>query len=1202
MLIKDILTINLAEDIKNVIDLQDFSDVEIQSEIENYIVTEGLAREYSDFVSTFTSNIKETGVWISGFYGSGKSYFGKMLGYLMSNKTICGTPARDRILQRFTGIENEALTRNTILKLDSINSRVIFLDIAKQDTTKGLSYTLFCNFLKTLELPQNEHGVLLYQLLIEDKQFDVNDLVFRSLNIAWSDIKNSIIQYSKAIKTIYIQRGNTEDDYKSILETIRRSIDRFDSSSFVVELQNYLNIVKEEKLVFLFDEASEAINQQKFSLLDLEGLSESLSSLESKVWTIAIAQEKLDDVINNSNISKAQLTKVTDRFKTKVHLEATEVDVIIRSRLLNKNENGIALLKDNYKKNAGKIGDHAALIGSGISKTDNEDNYATYYPFYKYQFDLLQNFLFGTKGYASTKVAARGMIITTYDVLKQELQHSNLFNVVTGWQIAKEAQPQPHVRLVSRYTNAERILKEGNFSINGRKLLKTINFLYEAEVAPTTLPNIVKSYISDPEQYHKVLDEISKALEALTEAKVLLDTNKTYRITSDIEQRLLDEMNGYMVQGFVKKKQVVNAYKSASFIKSIARVTDSNLQYDFYITTDNDDELTNPNQKSLKVRLKSLYSISDNRTADIETLKIQHQNDKDLLWIIPENSVFKEVDRLIDEVERITYLEQKYNNPNSEEGKIMISFSTAKTEKQKRINDLIEESLLNSTAIYLYNTFQLDSSTWQSTLIQQQKQIIQNVYSKRLNSQLTEAVAASVIKEANNTRLKQYFNGDDFAFFDAHGNFIGNNLKVVEEILYKIRNTFVDGATLEKDLDIAPTGFTTGTVMATVAALMRAGKVIAKHNGEDKFSWRDNGVAALFSNTREFRRTSFKAISKNLSASQKQELAQFLLDFEAEKYIDKKIDYNTNDFELVNAVRDLAKVFVEKVSTLSGIEKGFDKLFPFIESEKECLLDFTGAVSEANYIDKAVNFLNEKNNFLIALQAIEKVEKFISRSLPKVKEWYSFVMAVSDELTKAAVSNVAIDVFANEFILFYKQDVVKNFAALQQLTQKIKDEYHTLFQESMTIVSQKYTQLKIKAEDLLTEINLLPAGLNEEALVKTKNIVHFAAQRTQSTVQLDFDVKDKHSRFTYSEVLSFIDLYNTKNTEIDIIQASLVRVKTPVETPKAGNNTVTDKVATKTFRSSLPAKVMKVSIYKSWLKQELQKLASISDNDQIEIN
>src|SRR5665648_311503 len=129
MKIKDILTIDLSEDIKNVIDLEDFSETEIQSEIENYIITDGLAKDYSDFVATFTSSIIETGVWLSGFYGSGKSYFGKLLGYLISNRLINGTPARDRILQRFIGIDNEALVKNTISKLSNVNARVVFMDI-----------------------------------------------------------------------------------------------------------------------------------------------------------------------------------------------------------------------------------------------------------------------------------------------------------------------------------------------------------------------------------------------------------------------------------------------------------------------------------------------------------------------------------------------------------------------------------------------------------------------------------------------------------------------------------------------------------------------------------------------------------------------------------------------------------------------------------------------------------------------------------------------------------------------------------------------------------------------------------------------------------------------------------------------------------------------------------------------------------------
>ena len=229
MKIKDILTIDFAEDIKNVIDLQDFSEAEIQSEIENYIVTDGLAKEYADFISIYTSNIIETGVWISGFYGSGKSYFGKLLGYLISNKMIAGTPARERILQRFTGITDEAIIKNTLQRLNSIQSRVVFLDVAKQDDKKGLAFTLFRNFLRSLELPDNEHGFLLFQLLIEAKQLNIHDFIFENTGQNWIDIKSRMMDYVKISKEIFMKKG--KDRKSTRLNSSHRNTSRMPSSA-----------------------------------------------------------------------------------------------------------------------------------------------------------------------------------------------------------------------------------------------------------------------------------------------------------------------------------------------------------------------------------------------------------------------------------------------------------------------------------------------------------------------------------------------------------------------------------------------------------------------------------------------------------------------------------------------------------------------------------------------------------------------------------------------------------------------------------------------------------------------------------------------------------------------------------------------------------------------------------------------------------
>jgi hypothetical protein len=1199
MQIKDILTIDLEEDIKNVIDLEDLSEQEIKSEIEGYIVTDGLAKEYADFVDIYTSNIKETGVWISGFYGSGKSYFGKLLGYMMSNQKIAGTYARERILQRFSGIENEALTKNAINKLDSINSRVIFLDIAKQDTTKGLAYTLFKNFLKSLDLPENEHGYLLYQMLVTEGKTDVHNFIFENAGTDWSEIKSKVIRYSKVIKEIYLNKGNNENDYQTLFTTVIRGIEQFSAGKLKEELKQYLDIVKDENIVFLFDEASEALNQQKYNLLDLEGISEALSSLSRKVWTIAIAQERLDDVINNSNVSKAQLTKVTDRFKTKIHLEATEVDVIIRSRLLKKSKEGLEMLAKHYKANTGKIIEHSSLIGTGMSKTDTESSYLTYYPFYKYQFDLLQNFLFGTKGYASTKVAARGMIITTYEILKLEIQKKDLFHVATGWQIGKEGQPQPPVRLVNRYTNSERILKESGSTILGRRLLETINFLHESEVVPTTVQNIIKAFTADPEESIKQKDHIIKALEILTESKILLETNRTYRITSDIEQRLLDEMMGYTVQGYMKKKKLNSAYKSSHLLRSIAKITDSNQQYEFYITTDNDEELTTPSLKNLKTKVKSIYNFGDDRQSDLESLKQHHKDDKDLIWIVPENNAFKEIDRLIDEIERINFLEQKYTNPNSDEGKILAGFTSSREDKQTRLNNLIENSLAEGTVVYLFNLYQLSTHNWQHTLTDIQKQVIQNIYTKRLASQLSDSIAVSVIKEPRVENLKRHFSGEDFKFFDASGNFIGENLKVAEEILYKLRNTFVDGLTLEKDLEVHPTGYAFGTVISTVAALMRGNKVIAKYNGKEKFSFKDDGVLQIFSSAKEFRKSSFKKVSKSLSAVQKQELVQFLLDIEADHYIDTHINYNTNDFELINAIRDLGRAFVEKVTQMKNLVKSFDELFPDVETDKDFLGQFTGAITESNYIDRCLKFLENKSKYQTAIQHIEKIESFVKTKLPKAEQWKAFTTGVKEELHKAAKSNPAIEEQAKQFEEAYKNKLVKEYSTLQQITQKIKDEYHKLFQSAAEECTGRYQPVLELAQSVFDKINTLPAGLNRDSLYKVSQMISFAEQRLLGEIELENDVKDRKSKFTYSEVLSFIELANSKKTQLEILSAEL-KTEEPIPLSAYDAPEVTEKPKRK-YNSKLPSKKLRVIEYKSWLQKELYKVSDADDEDEIEL-
>jgi hypothetical protein len=114
-------------------------------------------------------------------------------------------------------------------------------------------------------------------------------------------------------------------------------------------------------------------------------------------------------------------------------------------------------------------------------------------------------------------------------------------------------------------------------------------------------------------------------------------------------------------------------------------------------------------------------------------------------------------------------------------------------------------------------------------------------------------------------------------------------------------------------------------------------------------------------------------------------------------------------------------------------------------------------------------------------------------------------------------------------------------------------------------MSAKYKMLLQDAQLLLNEIAVLPAGLNTTAEQKAYSILNYSQQRIQTKIEIEFDVKEKHSRFTYSEMLSFIDLYCSKKVELEIAKAGLVKNAPPAPAP---GKTISEPV--KVFSSRLP--------------------------------
>ena len=1190
--IHEILELNLEEDIKNVIDLEDRSETEVKYEIESYIVTENIGKYFSDFVSKFTSNIKETGVWISGFYGSGKSYFGKMLGYMLENKDILGTPAIERFAPRLSGLKNAGLLENEIRGLSSIDIRVVTLDIAKQNTDKGIAFTLFRNFLKSLGFLENVYGYMEYGLFLDDKYDTFLKTVNKIEGNDWAELRKNNMNVPRIIRKALTQEWYTEKEYDELRIHLNSLINDFSASKLKEELENYLEN-NDEKIVFIFDEASEAISQKKYDLLDLEGLSEAMSGVSSKVWTVAIAQEKLDDVINNSNISKSQLVKVTDRFKTKIHIEATEVDIIIRNRLLLKKEEFNADLKDYYKKNEGTLMDATNLKSSFPTKIKDADECAIYYPFHKYQFDLLQKFLFSSNALTATAVAARGMIITTFDVLRNRLKNKELYDYSPIFSICEEAQTAPPAALVNKYDNAKKILDNEKISIDGMSLLKTIHFLAEAELVPPTPENITKTYISDIQKYYEIKTRIEKALTLLVDSKILIVANNTYKITSDLETKLLDEMNELPVELFIKKRNLINHIKKSKTLKNASSVSDNNMQYPFNVLSDLDDEIFPSSNKSLEIRLHSLYSINDDREEFIESIKLDTQYEKRKLSIIPQNINFKQIDTLLEEIQRYTYMQEKYgNDPDTNIKQIIREFTVIMEEKEKVLKGLIENAYSTATAVYIFDTSILDEDKFLPTINDLQKKVIKNVYTKRPSNQLSEKLAESIIKENTNKNLYKFNSGDDFKFFDTNGNFVGESLQVIEEVTSRISSHSAEGKSIEGELLKPPTGYEYGTVVTALAVLFRTGRVTIKYKGEGYFSHKDDGVLEIFKNSRNFQKASFRALTKSLAAQQKSDIVVALQDLKYKEFTGETVDWNTNDFQLVDAIRNIAEKFLTIVDTLKKTVEKFDSLFASVDLHADQLSLFSGKTTEGNYIERAEQFLKLQDKFKEASKGIRKIEKFVKKNLEKTKALRRFIDDLEVEMEKTSINSETLSTNITQFKEFYKKSVIDNFSNIINAGQKLKDEYFDLMTTEHQEMEKCHNSLKEKAIAVITEIKMYPEDLNKENKGKAENLLKYAEQRTNSKFEFGDGIQCETCKMSLSEIKSSIALVPSKETELTLIRSNIVKEK-----KKSGG----EPKLSKKIGLSLHKKTT-VKQYRNLLTSQLQNLTGLNDDQALEIS
>lgn len=1202
--IKDILSIKLEDEISSVIDLNAQNEKDIKEELDSFILTESLAKHLSDFCDTYESGAKQSGIWISGFYGSGKSYFAKMLGLLLSNRTIMGTSIQERFEPKIQGLKNASMLKNAVDGLNKTKNHVVQFDSAKSTGNFGINYMIFGNFLKSLGLLDNWIGILEFNMMLAGNYGAFKNKVQEQTGEEWDKIKTNIFQTTKAFKNAFLALGNEPDIYEDTKRMAESRIQNYDAVKLKEDLERYLNAHKDLRIVFLIDEVSEAIAQKKINILDLEGMAEALSSLGQKVWTVAIAQLQLDDVINSQNLDQNKVTKIIDRFRCRISIDAEEVTTIIRRRLLAKTEEGENKLAAYYNKNSGQIKDVTNFGGTGLKTTQDSASYADYYPFYESQIKMLQYFLFGTSKIVKTQVGTRGMVISVFDVLKKEsMKDQVIYTHVNGYQLCKQAEDKVPENLRHRYEQAENCLKDNGFkSINGRDLLLVIHFLTGAEVINTSAENITKSYISKIEDYYTTLEDIKKALEVLVEKNILIYTGNQYRITSEIEQKIISVMTQHDPQNFRIVSETIKHLKMQKIIKDTQSVVIDGSQCQLALAMSNGEPLNNFAVKEMRVVFHDLFIQPSELNDIIEKIKNATQYEKGHITIMPSLAYSNDISRLAKEILRIEYI-TSLTWSTKEEKEVVRTIESGREAKEKLLDEAIRKAYNEGTAIYMYNTYQLTEDNVSNEIDKLEKTAYNNVFSRRISSQLNDSLASKVLKISDN-QLQHYFGtSKEFQFFDSTGNFIGNSLSVVNEIL-DLAKSFISGKDLENQLSGAPTGYSFGTIITTVAALFRGSKVIAKFGGKDYYSYKDDGADVIFSNASKFGSASFKAITKSLSYAQKQAIVDTLKDdCNYKRWIGENLTYTMNDFQLVDALRSLSKELIKLVS--NEIEGDFDKekLFKKAVEAKSVFTQYSGTVTELNYYDTATKFLDNDNadKFVDAVERVEKDLKFIETNLKQITSAAKYIKDVEDELDQTGSNKQEFGKLRDEFNDLRDQDLVKHYSKLIELTQKIKDLYFKLMSDTASCLNEEYGKVLNDANELNEKINTYPAEWNSDIKAQLQQFIKECKKYLIAEIKLgEHSVKCSLTGLMLRDLAAAKNNLPTAKAQLQILSASVVTTPPkkddepkpePPKKPGDDDNTPTpptpQPVKEMKLKSKMPKGKMSPDQYKAWLNGQL---------------
>lgn len=376
------------------------------NELSEYVLTDEVAKRLEHFLDAYTDYHHANGVWVSGFFGSGKSHLLKMLALLLENRQVDGSTALDIFLPKIK--EDDELLRAQLKKAVAIPSKSILFNIdQKADIiSKTQIDALLSVFVKVFNEMCGYYGKQGYIAQFE-RDLDSREL-FQPFKEAYQSIASK--PWERGREQALLESGNIAKTYAQITGedlTLAKGILEKYRSQHSVSIEDFGNQVKEWldkkpanfRLNFFVDEVGQYIADNTKLMTNLQTVAESLATkCQGGAWIIVTAQEDMDSVMGDMSKQQSNdFTKIQARFANRLKLTSADVAEVIQKRLLTKNDTGADLLKTVYDQQFNNFKTLFDFTEGGQHYQNFRDlEHFTYcYPFVPYQFPLFQSAIRG---------------------------------------------------------------------------------------------------------------------------------------------------------------------------------------------------------------------------------------------------------------------------------------------------------------------------------------------------------------------------------------------------------------------------------------------------------------------------------------------------------------------------------------------------------------------------------------------------------------------------------------------------------------------------------------------------------------------------------------------------------------------------------------------------------------------------------------